>query len=197
MTIRIILILLLAIPGIVMADAGSGMFMGYQLGNSYQLGANTRQHQTANGNLILTAENPVKPDDINEVSLVTTSRSLTIGHINAASWFNTEEEARAFGRKYVDLLRAKYPDWAFGREGMDTNLRIVEVNFDLPPYNLRLRVNEDRRKGDSMWRLSMTLGWLPDSKEAMAWRNTSRREHVTAEEDGRNKLLEEADLRGL
>ena len=197
MPIRLILILLLAIPGLVMADAGSGKFMGYQLGNSYQLGANTRQQQTANGNLILTAENPVNPDDINEVSLVTTFRSLTIGHINAASWFKTEEEARAFGRKYVDLLRAKYPDWAFGREGMNTNLRIVEVNFDRPPYNLRLRISEDRRKGESMWRLSMTLGWLPDSKEAMAWRNTSRREHITAEEEGRQELLEDADLRGL
>jgi len=197
MPIRLILILLLAIPGLVMADAGSGKFMGYQLGNSYQLGANTRQQQTANGNLILTAENPVNPDDINEVSLVTTFRSLTIGHINAASWFKTEEEARAFGRKYVDLLRAKYPDWAFGREGMNTNLRIVEVNFDRPPYNLRLRISEDQRKGESMWRLSMTLGWLPDSKEAMAWRNTSRREHITAEEDGRQELLEDADLRGL
>ena len=76
-------------------------------------------------------------------------------------------------------------------------LRIIEVNFDQPPYNLWLRVNQDSRQGQSMWRLSMTLSWLPDTKEAMAWRNTSRREHITAGEEGRNQLLEEADLRGL
>jgi len=197
MLIRLILIFLFYIPGVVLADASSGEFMGYQLGNNYQRGANTRQQTITNGNLVITAEQPVKPDNIAEVSLITTPESLTIGHINAASWFDAEIEAREFGRQYVDLLRAKYPDWVFGREGMNADLRIVEVNFDQPPYNLRLRLNEDRRNGKMMWRLSMSLSWLPDSKEALAWRNTSRREHITAKEEGRKQLLENADLRGL
>lgn len=197
MLMRLIPILFFTLPAMVMADAGEGMFMGYQLGEMYRRGTDTRHQETANGNLIIVAENPVKPDDIDEVSLVTTPGSLTIGHINAASWFATQEEARSFGRKYVNLLRAKYPNWTFGREGMDSSLRIAEVNFDSPPYNLRLRINEGRRNGDSMWRLSMTLSWMLDTREAQAWRNTSRREHVTAGEDGRQTILEEADLRGL
>ncbi len=197
MSIRLILLLLFCIPGVVMADASRGEFMGYQLGNNYQRGVNTRQQTITNGNLIITAEQPVKPNNISEVSLITTPETLIIGHINAASWFETDIEAREFGRQYVDLLRAKYPDWEFGREGMNADLRIVEVNLDQPPYNLRLRLNEDKHNGKKMWRLSMTLSWLPDSKEAQAWRNTSRREHITAKEEGRKQLLENADLRGL
>lgn len=194
---RLILILLVFLPGIAMADANDGEFMGYQLGSNYQSGANTQQRETTTGNLIVIAEQPVKPNNIVEVSLLTTPETLTIGHINASSWFKTEAEARAFGRQYVDLLRAKYPDWVFGREGMDADLRVVEVNLDHSPYNLWLRLNENSRSGDKMWRFSMTLGWLPGTEEASTWRDISRSQHITAQKEGRKQLLEEADLRGL
>ncbi len=197
MPIRSILVFLALIPGVVIADAGNGEFMGYQLGRDYQRKAGTPQQVTATGNLILVADHPVKPGDIEEVSLLTTPGTLTIGRINATSWFDTEAQARTFGRRYVDLLRAKYPGWAFGREGMDADLRIVEVNFDELPYNLWLRINEDNHNGTRGWRFSMTLSWLPGTKEALAWRNQSRREHLAAQEAGRDQLLENADLRGL
>jgi len=197
MLIRLTLMLLVFSPGIAMANANDGEFMGYQLGSNYQSGANTQQRATTTGNLIVIAEQPVKPNNIVEVSLLTTPETLTIGHINASSWFETEAEARAFARQYVDLLRAKYPDWVFGREGMDADLRVVEVNLDRPPYNLWLRLNEDGHNGENMWRFSMTLGWLPDSEEALAWRDISRSQHITSQEEGRKQLLEEADLRGL
>ena len=197
MLIRLILIFLVFLPGIALADANDGEFMGYQLGSNYHRGANTQHRVTTTGNLIVIAEQPLKPGNIAEVSLLTTPETLTIGHINASSWFKTEVEARAFGRQYVDLLRAKYPDWMFGREGMDADLRVVEVNLDRPPYNLWLRLNKDGRHDENMWRFSMTLSWLPDSKEALAWRKNSRSQHLTSQEAGRKQLLEEADLRGL
>jgi len=197
MPIRSILIVLVLIPGVVIADASKGEFMGYRLGSNYPLGANTPQRTTTTGNLIVIAENPLKPDDIAEVSLLTTAETLVIGRINASAWFATEAEARIFGRRYVDLLRAKYPGWTFGRERMDADLRIVEVNFDRMPYNLWLRINEDNHKGDSRWRFSMTLSWLADSKEARAWHSQARSQHIAAQEAGRDQLLENADLRGL
>jgi hypothetical protein len=197
MPIRFILYLLITIPGLVMADASKGEFMGYLLGSNYQSGANTRKQTTTNGNLIITAESPIKPSNIAEVSLLTTAETLTIGYIDASQWFESEAEAREFGRQYVDLLRAKYPDWEFGRERMDNTLRIVEVNFDQPPYNLRLQLNESKRNGENMWRFSMTLSWIANAKAAQAWRDLSRSQHLTAQEAGRNQLLKSADLRGL
>jgi hypothetical protein len=197
MPILITLILLVAMPGVVLADASQGEFMGYLLGSDYQPRENTRRRTTTSGNLIVIAESPIKPQDIAEVSLLVTAETLTIGYIAASQWFRTENEAREFGKKYADLLRAKYPNWQFGRERMDNDMRIVEVNFDHSPYNLRMLLNENQRNGENLWRISMTLGWLPDTEAAQEWRSLARGQHATAQEAGRRKLLESADLRGL
>jgi hypothetical protein len=197
MLIRFILILLVSVPSAVMADASKGEFMGYQLGGDYKRTPATQVQTATNGNLIIKADSPVKPDDITDVSLIATAESLTIGYINAASWFETELEAREFGKRYVELLRAKYPSWSFGRERMNSQMRIIEVNFDGLPYNLQMRLSEGKQNGKAMWRLSMTLGWLFDAKEAQAWRNMSLTQQLAAQEDGRKKKLENADTRGL
>ena len=194
---RIFLMLVIAMPGLVMADAADGQFMGYQLGGNYQRSASTRAQVTFTGNLNITAENPVKPANVDEVTLTATAETLTIGYINALSWFDTEAEAREFGRKYFKLLRAKYPDWAFGRDVLDANMNVVEVNLDEQPYNLRMQLTEGRRDGKTMWRISMTLTWLPGTKEAEAWKNLSHTERMAAQQEKREVLLDQADTRGL
>ena len=197
MALRIFLMLVIAIPSVVMADAADGQFMGYQLGSNYPRSGNTRVEVTFTGNLNITAENPVKPTNVDEVTLTATAETLTIGYINALSWFDSEAEARDFGRKYFKLLRAKYPDWALGRDVMDANMNVVEVNLDKEPYKLRMRLTDGRRDGKMMWRISMTLTWLPGTKEAEAWSNLSNTEQTTAQQEDRKVLLEQADTRGL
>jgi hypothetical protein len=197
MLIRFILLLCAVVPGAVMADAADGDFMGYRLGDRYQRSADMQQQTTATGNLLIVAADPVKPADIAVVTLLTTPESLTIGYIAAAQWFQTEEEARAMGRKYVDLLRAKYPDWAFGREGMDSNLKLIEVNLDNAPHNLRLRLDEGKHDDTDMWRFSMTLGWMQTSAEEQVWRDRAVKELSAAQQDGTDKLLQDSDTRGL
>ena len=135
MPIRLLLCCLVALPTVVVADASRGQFMGYELGTKYPAPPQNTE-VTTTGNLLIVAENPTKPADIVQVNLIATPQSRTIGYIVAASWYATEGEARDVGRHYVELLRAKYPDWNFGRELMDASLRIVEVNFDKAPYNL-------------------------------------------------------------
>jgi len=197
MLIRIILMLVIAMPGVVMADAADGQFMGYQLGSNYQRSTNTQVRVTTSGNLNITAEHPVKPDNVGEVTLTVTAGTLTIGYINALTWFDTETEAREFGREYIELLRAKYPDWVFGREELDANLNVVEVNLDKPPHNLRMRLTEGRQDGKILWRISMTLMWLPGTEEAQAWNNLASSQQLAAQQEERKELLDKADTRGL
>ena len=196
MPIRILLCCFWALPGLAFADAGDGQFMGYELGTRYP-GSPREFETTTTGNLLIAAENPVKPDDIDEVSLIATPQSQTIGFIVAASWHASEEEARAAGRRYVELLRAKYPDWGVSRESMDASFRIVAVDLDKAPYSLQLRLARDEREGRSMWRFSMGLGWHSESDEAQAWRNRAAAEQagITATENERR--ITEADTRGL
>jgi hypothetical protein len=197
MLIRFVLMLFVALPSVVLADASNGDFMGYQLGDQYQRGADTRQQTSTTGNLLISAEQPVKPGDIAEVTLLATAETLTIGYIGASQWFATEAEAREMGRQYFELLHAKYPDWPYGWEVMDAQLNIVEVNFNSAPYNLRLRLTEDQREGEKMWRFSMTLGWLPGSSEELAWRDLAVDEQIAEKLDTRQELLKKSDVRGL
>lgn len=197
MPMRFALIVLLTMSANVLADARTGDFMGYRLGGKYERSPKTGQQVTTTGNLIIIAEQPVKPADIAEVALLTTPGTLTIGNISASQWFLTEEEARNCGRRYFELLRAKYPDWPFGGEVMDARMNIVEVNFDESPYNLRLRLTQDLHDGRNTWRFSMTLGWLPDSSQAQAWRDASANEQTAARKDAGQQLLKQSDQRGL
>jgi hypothetical protein len=199
MSLRVLLLLVTAsfIPGIVYADASEGDFMGYRLGKCYQLTTQSNSRATTNGNLSITAEQPLKPDNISEVTLIATPESLTIGFINASSWFAGEEEAREFGRQYIELLRAKYPDWVFGREHMNADMKIDEVNLDNPPHNLQMRLTSGVREGQAMWRLSMTLRWLDGTKEMAAWNNMSHTQQGNQQEKNRENLLQNSDVRGL
>jgi len=196
-SIRLLLAILIMTPVAVLADAGQGEFMGYKLGDSYTVSDTTVMRSSASGNLIISAEAAVKPADIAEVSLLTTSESYAIGYIDAAQWFETEAQAREFGRKYYQILRAKYFDWVLGQERMNSDLQITELGFTKSPYSLQMRLEEDEHDGEPKWRLSMRLSWTNDSKEARAWRNMARTQHIAADEEGRQQVLKDADLRGL
>jgi hypothetical protein len=196
MPIRFLLCCLFALPAVAVADAGDGQFMGYELGTRYA--APPRDVEvTTTGNLVIAAENPIKPADIVQVSVIATPESRTIGSIIAASWYDTEAEAREVARRYVELLRAKYPDWAMGREAMDARLRIVELNFDKTPHNLQLRLMPNEYDGRSMWRFSMSLGWSAASDEGRAWESRAATEHAAAKATEREQLLKQSDIRGL
>lgn len=196
MPIRLLLCCLFALPAIAFADANDGEFMGYKLGAEYP-DSPTVIDTTTTGNLLIEAADPTKPADIARVSLVVTPDSQTIGFIVASSWHETEAAARAAGRKYGELLRAKYSDWDFGREMMDASLQIVEVNFDKAPYNLQLTLGSDEHDGRSMWRMSMGLGWKKESEEWRAWQSQAATERGSAKSKENEQLVDEADVRGL
>lgn len=196
MRIRYFLYCLLALPAAVFADANDGQFMGYELGTVYATPSEKPELMTT-GNLLQTAENPTKPDDIWQVSLITTPETQNIGYIVAASWFPTEREARDFAIRYVNLLRAKYSDWAFGQEKMDDNFDIVEVSLDMAPHQLKVGVTNDNLDGRNMWRASLGLGWERGSDEWLAWENLARSEHAAAKKSDHEQLINDSDMRGL
>jgi len=196
MPVRFLLCCLFVLPSVAIADANNGQFMGYELGTEYPTPPREVEVTTA-GNLLIEAENPTKPTDIVQVSMVATPDSQTIGYIIAASWYATEDEAREVGRHYVELLRAKYPDWDFGRELMDASLRIVELNFDKAPYSLQLSLRRDEYDGRSMWRFSMGLGWHRESREWLAWQNRAATEQAAGKATEHEQLMKESDIRGL
>lgn len=196
MLIRFFLCCLFAFPAVVVADAGDGQFMGYELGEKYPASPQ-EQEFTTTGNLLITAENPTKPADIVQVSVIATPKTRTIGYIIAASWFNSEREARDFATRYGELLRAKYPDWSFGQEKMDENFDVVEVNFNKAPHNIKLSLARDENVGLGMWRISLGLGWTSGSEEQGVWQAQASSEHAAAKTSDNKRLMDNSDMRGL
>ncbi len=196
MLARPILFCLFALPAVAFADARDGQFMGYQLGTNFQEAAQSVEGTTT-GNLLIVVEDALKPADIEQVILVATPTTRTIGYIGAASWFATEDEARVSARRYVELLRAKYPDWSFGREVMDANLRIGEVNFDQAPYTLKLHLGQEVHEGQTRWRFSMGLGWQPNAKEWRSWQDKADSEQSSEKTAEDEQKLKDSDMRGL
>jgi hypothetical protein len=191
-----LLILCLLSAGTVWADANTGDFLGYTLGTNYDSSGGAEE-LGANGTIRVAAANPVKPDDIEDVQLIVTAQSRTIGYITGASWFNTEDEAREFARRYVNLLHAKYANWIFGREQLDNNMQLNEVNLDNQPYNLRFRLDQQQHNGKPQWRFSMTLAWMPASKDAEAWNNMANTQRLSVISNDRKQILKNSDMRGL
>ncbi len=123
------------------SDARSGTLLGYTVGDTYPVSDTTRvlSRSPAPTQLVtLVAEDPVKPDDIDRVLLITTPVSSTIIIIGVQQGFADIDSARDFARKYLQLFAAKYPDSEADLEVMDRRGRI---RFS-PDYELVLTLLE-------------------------------------------------------
>ena len=96
------------------ADAGaeSGELFGYKIGDKYPVNKNTIVKKGGVlGNLFeIVTENPIKPKEIQEVSVSTTVQTFTIIDIFSRNKFDSSEKKYNFADKYAAILRAKYPE---------------------------------------------------------------------------------------
>ena len=189
-----------AAPVTVVADANDGEFMGYRLNERYAMTENTQSGPSLSGNLVLIAENPVMPADMGQVRLTTTLESRTIGFIEAAQNFADEAAAREFARKYYNLLHAKYPAWHIdtGRIQLnETTLMPTALNMDRWPYTIRMKLNETDTQNGKPFRVSLTLRYLFDTPERKAWNELARAEQNEQQQEDQERMIENADTRGL
>ena len=116
-------------------DATSGSLFGYALGDTYPLSDGTRiatRSPARSGLITLIADAPVKPDDIDQVLLVITPVTHTIVVIGVQQGFQDETSARAFARKYLDLLAIRYPGSEIALEVVDRRGRLLfSSDYDL------------------------------------------------------------------
>jgi len=98
-------------PATAIADAGRGELGGYRLGNKYPFNADTKFQTAADGSLKITAQAPVKPDDIQEVYVYATPATHTIGKIVYHRDFADLAAAEALATDYQVRLEAIYSGW--------------------------------------------------------------------------------------
>ena len=89
-------------------DAYDGELFGYKLGDKYPLTDATQGHFSIMGGVEIITEHPEKPDEMKEVWIVASVKTLTIGNIFSVTEFDTKKEAEAFIKKFKDLLDTRY-----------------------------------------------------------------------------------------
>ena len=182
------------------ADANEGEFMGYRLNDRYPVTEATQSGPSLSGNLIIIAEDPVMPADMGQVRLTTTLETRTIGFIEASQDFADEASARAFARKYYDLLHAKYPAWRIDSGKIQLNeqtLMPTALNMDRWPYTIRMKLAQTDSGDGKPFRVSLTLRYLYDTPEREAWNALAQAEQTDRVELEKEQLIEQSDTRGL
>ena len=91
------------------ADANDGDLFGYSLGNRYT--ENMREAPDEGQLVLLTAQNPVKPPDIERVYVLVTPISHSIGKIAGETWYESGEDAIVAYERFRAILRNKYSGW--------------------------------------------------------------------------------------
>ncbi len=136
-------------------DASSGYFLGYRIGDRYPLPEPFFSLGTNPLNpvfVIVRADHPVKPDDIQEVAVYISLESHTIMCIEGRSTFKTHDEAAAFVRHYARTLAQKYPTWVPANAGILGERRI--------DYQDRLRLEVLTHEGYSLEKKKPDGSWV-------------------------------------
>ena len=90
-------------------DANDGDLFGYSLGARY---SEQQDEQVGSGQLLLLpARNPVRPAAIEQVFVVISPISHSIGRIAGETWYESGEDALVAYEQFRNILRKKYSDW--------------------------------------------------------------------------------------
>ena len=142
------------------ADASDGEFLGYRLGDTYPMTESTIVETFLLGpNYVIEAEHPVKPEAFDTVKVAASVATHHIGGICGSASFAQEAGATSFYRKYMALLRAKYPNWTY-----DPDL----AKLTLGEYQIRGFVV--KHNGDAKpWYVQIGLHYSADSRAFENW----------------------------
>lgn len=155
--------------GVLATDATSGELFGYTIGDPYPVteGTEVLSRGAAPSRLFtLVAGSPVKPDDIERVLLIATPVSHSIITIGVQQGFPDEASARAFGRRYLQLLSARYPASEADMEVIGRQGRIrFSDDYELV---MTLLQGDAAEFADGSWAIEMLYQAHPGSAAAMA-----------------------------
>lgn len=173
------------------ADATTGRLFGYTVGETYPVSGETEilSRGAARAQLLtLVAESPLKPDDIDRVLLITTPVSHSITTIGVQQGFPDEASARAFGRRYLQLLAARYPA---SEADMEVIGRQARIRFS-PDFELVMTLldGDVADFADGNWVIEMLYQARPGSEAAMGVARALDRDRDTMR-------LRNEDSRGL
>jgi hypothetical protein len=175
------------------ADANDGGLFGFSLGDRY-----TEQvvEVLDEGQLVLiSTRNPVKPADIEQVYVLVTPISHSIGKIAGETWYESGEDAVVAYERFRAILRNKYSGW-------DTDER-TEQHYHASRFwagnhelNVQASGPHNGEMGESLeqaFLFRIVLSYLPSTPAAIEYESLANAE---IEQSASGKYSEE-EVQGL
>ena len=180
--------ILLLFPATVGADASEGELFGYKLLDKYPITETTVGKLTWTGHFFeIKANNPVKPDDIDEVRVMVTLKSSTIIHIYSHTEFDAFKEAKDFVWRYAAILEAKYSQHDISPFTTDLNFEVLNIHLQ-KNYWLYVGLFEAERDDKKH---SVQIGLRPTGKlekETELLGTKERDQRILEQAEGEDKL---------
>jgi hypothetical protein len=158
------------------ADANDGDLFGYTLGSRY---LEQESEPAADGQLVLiAAQNPVKPAAIENVYVLVTPVSHTIGKIAGETWFESGEEALVAYERFRGILRDKYGDWETQER---TDQQFHASRFWMGDNELNVQVSGPHQgdlgmSSERVFRFTIALSFQPSSDAAVRFETLANEE---------------------
>jgi len=175
------------------ADANGGDLFGYTLGDRYREADNKPRDD---GRLVLIAtQNPLKPDAIEKVYVLTTPLSRSIGKIAGETWFASGEDAIVAYERFRSILRNKYSHWESEEQ---SEMHFQGVRFSSGDYVLSVQASGPHRDNaakisEKPFQFLITLSYSPATDAAIEFEALANEE---IEQMAAEKYSED-EVRGL
>lgn len=184
------------------SDVRQGELFGFKINSKYPNNISEKEYNMF-GICIFDAIGAEKPDDIEKISIMALPKSLKIIRITGESAFESDDLAKEFANKYIEILLSKYPEFqnkletdAQGKALFSWVLMRVEIN-----KKYELTVDYFKSEENTNAKINISISFLKPSKEHSIFEATLKKEiqelQTEYKKSVRKKAQKEGSDRGL
>lgn len=145
------------------ADAGSGEYMGYRLGEKFRTPDNVEPRPHVAGPRVYDFVAETRDHGAESMSIYATPQSSIIGSIFGEWYFSSQAAARQFANRYLESLTRRYGEWTAKGNSL------THEDYQLTVEVQRKSRNDDFWPSPRKYRVAASLIYAPDSIARGEW----------------------------
>jgi hypothetical protein len=160
---KIVGAILILFSTLAIADANDGDYLGYRLGEKFDIPKGIAGRDHIMGAQIFDLDPGTHPHHVDTISIYASPTSSIIGSIFGDWYFANQRAAEQFADRYLAQLESKYGDW--GRSGRS----LTNNSYQLWVYVERKPPVVDYWPSSKQFRVSIGLIYAPDTLARNEW----------------------------
>jgi hypothetical protein len=108
---KLTLVSLILFNASVLADANDGEYLGFTLGQRFNVPKNSIRIEHITGAIVYVVDPGQHPHHIDTMSIYVSPESSVVGSVFGEWYFDSPRRAKVFADRYMARLQEKYPHW--------------------------------------------------------------------------------------